>query len=161
MVTHDHYPTNSTTTSTLSNLVLTAYDKLVEFNLRSEPMFRAFADKRPVDVDKPGSSVVLQKYVDLAAATSTLTQTAIPDAVTLTNTDSVTITLNEYGNSVLTTELLAVESLSQIDPYVANVIAYNLRNSLDVLVRDVLSGGTWAHLRGQQRAVHQRQHQHR
>lgn len=135
-------PTNSTTTSTLSNLVLTAYDKLVEFNLRSEPMFRAFADKRPVDVDKPGSSVVLQKYVDLAAATSTLTQTAIPDAVALTNTDSVTITLNEYGNSVLTTELLAVESLSQIDPYVANVIAYNLRNSLDVLVRDVLSGGT-------------------
>lgn len=135
-------PTNSTTTSTLSNLVLTAYDKLVEFALRSEPLFRNFADKRPADVDKPGSSVVLQRYADLSAATTALTQTAIPDAVALSNTTSVTITLNEYGNSVLTTELLSLESLSQIDPYVANVIAYNMRDSLDTLARDVLIGGT-------------------
>lgn len=135
-------PTNSSTTSTLSNLVLTAYDKLVEFQLRSEPMFRNFADKRPADVDKPGSSVVLQRYQDLAQATTALTQTQIPDATSLSNTTQTTITLNEYGNSVLTTELLSTESLSAIDPYVANVIAWNMRDSLDALVRDVLRGGT-------------------
>lgn len=135
-------PANSTTTSTMSNLVLAAYDKLVEFQLRSEPLFRNFADKRPADVDKPGSSVVLQRYQDLAVATSALTQADIPDAVALSNTTSTTITLNEYGNSVLTTELLSTESLSAIDPYVANVIAWNMRDSLDTLVRNVLIGGT-------------------
>lgn len=135
-------PVNSTKTTTLSNLVLTAYDKLVEFQLRAEPMFRNFADKRPADVDKPGSSVVLQRYADLAVSTTPLVQADIPDAVALSNTTQTTITLNEYGNSVLTTELLSLESLSAIDPYVANVIAWNMRDSLDVLVRDVLRAGT-------------------
>ncbi len=36
-----------TDTSAMANLVQTAYDRLVEFGLRSEPMFRAIADKRP------------------------------------------------------------------------------------------------------------------
>lgn len=36
-----------TTTSVMSNLVQTAYDRLVEFALRSEPLFRSIADKRP------------------------------------------------------------------------------------------------------------------
>ena len=76
-------PVNSTKTTTLSNLVLTAYDKLVEFQLRAEPMFRNFADKRPADVDKPGSSVVLQRYADLAVSTTPLVQADIPDAVAL------------------------------------------------------------------------------
>lgn len=36
-----------TGTAALANLVQTAYDRLVEFALRSEPMFRTVADKRP------------------------------------------------------------------------------------------------------------------
>jgi hypothetical protein len=36
-----------TDTTALANLVETAFDRLVEFGLRDEPMFRAVADKKP------------------------------------------------------------------------------------------------------------------
>jgi len=127
-------PATSTTTSSLSNLIQTAYDKYIEFNLRSEPMFRKFADKRPVDVTNPGNTVVFQVYTDLSRATSALTQTADPDAVELSNTNKVNVTVNEYGNAVITTERLALESLSAIDPAVADMLSFNMRDSLDSLV---------------------------
>ena len=101
-------PATSTTTSTLSNLIQTSYDKLIEFNLRSEPMFRKFADKRPVDVTNPGNTVVFQVYKDLSRATTALTQTQDPDAVTLSNTDKVNVVVDEFGNADITTERLAL-----------------------------------------------------
>ena len=127
-------PATSTTTSTMSNLIQTAYDKFIEFNLRSEPMFRKFADKRPVDVTNPGNTVVFQVYTDLTRITSALTQTEDPDAVTMNNTNKVNVTVNEYGNAVITTERLALESLSAIDPAVADMLSFNMRDSLDALV---------------------------
>lgn len=127
-----------TSTSTLTNLIQTAYDKFVEFELRSEPMFRKFADKRPVDVTNPGATVVFQLHNDLSRVTSALTETADVDAVALNNTNKVQVTVNEYGNAVTTTERLALESLSAIDPAVADMLAYNLRDSLDALVYNVL-----------------------
>ena len=133
-------PVNSTTTSTLSNLIQVAYDKYIEFNLRSEPMFRKFADKKPVDVTNPGNTVVFQVYTDLSRVTAALTQTQDPDAVTLNNTDKVNVIVDEYGNSVLTTERLALESLSAIDPAVADMLSYNMRDSLDAFVWAKLTG---------------------
>ncbi len=126
----------------ITNLVAAAYDKYVEFALRSEPLFRSVVDKRPVNVDKPGSSVVFQKYVDLAVATTALTENVDPDAVALSNTTTVSVTLNEYGNAVLVTEKLALESLSDIDPAIADIVAFNMRDSLDSLVRAVAIAGT-------------------
>lgn len=133
-------PATSTTTSTMSNLIQTAYDKFIEFNLRSEPMFRKFADKRPVDVTNPGNTVVFQVYTDLSRVSSALTQTEDPDAVTLANTNKVNVTVNEYGNAVITTERLALEALSAIDPAVADMLSFNMRDSLDALVWAKLTG---------------------
>lgn len=126
----------------ITNLIQTAYDKYIEFALRSEPMFRAFADKRPVDVTSPGTSVVFQRYADLSAATTALTENVDPDSVALSNTTTVTVTLNEYGNAVLTTEKLSLTSLSDVDPAIAELVAWNMRDSLDQLVRTTLVGGT-------------------
>lgn len=139
-------PATSTTTSTMSNLIQTAYDKFIEFNLRSEPMFRKFADKRPVDVTNPGATVMFQVYQDLSRVTSTLTETQDPDAVTLNNTNKVSVSVDEYGNAVITTEKLALESLSNIDPAVADMLAFNMRDSLDALVWTKLTSlatGRW------------------
>lgn len=128
----------TTSTSTLTNLIQTAYDKYVEMELRSEPMFRNFADKRPVDVTNPGATVVFQLHNDLSRVTTALTETADVDAVALNNTNKVQVTVNEYGNAVTTTERLALESLSAIDPAVADMLAYNQRDSLDAIVYNVL-----------------------
>ncbi|MGC8000794.1 DUF4043 family protein, partial [Salmonella enterica] len=83
-----------------------AYDQVLEFALRSEPMHRAVVDKRPVMVDKPGSSVTFSLYSDLTAATSTLTEAVDPDVVAISNPSQVSVTLNEYGNAVNVTQKL-------------------------------------------------------
>jgi N4-gp56 family major capsid protein len=125
-----------------AGLVQKAYDRLLEFALRSEPLIRSVADKRPAKQAIPGSTVVLQKYVDLDAKTSTLTETVDPDAVALSTPTSVTVTLNEYGNAVLVTRALELFSLADVDPAIANIIAYNLADSIDQVAMTTLRSGT-------------------
>jgi len=125
-----------------AGLVQKAYDRLLEFALRSEPLLRSVADKRPARQAIPGSTVVLQRYVDLDQKTSTLSETTDPDAVALSTPTSVTITLNEYGNAVLVTRALELFSLADVDPAIANIIAYNLADSIDAVVSTTLIGGT-------------------
>jgi N4-gp56 family major capsid protein len=125
-----------------AGLVQKAYDRLLEFALRAEPLIRSVADKTPAQQSIPGSTVVLQKYVDLTAATGTLSETVDPDAVALSTPDQVTITLNEYGNSVLVTRALELFSLADVDPAISNVIAFNLADSIDKVAMETLRGGT-------------------
>ena len=125
-----------------AGLVQKAYDRLLEFALRSEPLIRSVADKRPAKQAIPGSTVVLQKYVDLDTKTSTLTETVDPDAVALSTPTSVTVTLNEYGNAVLVTRALELFSLADVDPAIANIIAYNLADSIDVVAMNTLRTGS-------------------
>ena len=131
-----------TDTTAMANLVQAAYDRYVEFALRSQPLFRNLADKRPVQQAMPGSSVVFSLYQDMAAATSTLTETTDPDAVAIANTNNVTVTLAEYGNVVLETKKLGEFAFSDVDPAIANLVAYNMADSIDTVVVAVLNGGT-------------------
>jgi N4-gp56 family major capsid protein len=125
-----------------AGLVQQAYDRLLEFALRSEPLIRSVADKTPARQSIPGSTVVLQKYVDLAQKTSTLSEAVDPDAVALSTPTTVSITLNEYGNSVLVTRALELFSLADVDPAIANIIAFNLADSIDDVAMTTLRGGT-------------------
>jgi N4-gp56 family major capsid protein len=125
-----------------AGLVQKAYDRLLEFALRSEPLIRSVADKRPTNQSIPGSTVVLQRYVDLAAKTSTLTETDDVDSLTMSTPTSVTITLAEYGNSVLVTRALELFSLADVDPAIANIIAFNLADSIDAVAMTTLRGGS-------------------
>lgn len=131
-----------TDTTAMANLVQTAYDRYVEFALRSAPLFRDIVDKRPAQQAMPGSSVVLERYQDLATATTALTETVDPDSVAIGNPTTVSITLNEYGNAVLRTRKLGLFSLSDVDPAIGNIVAYNMADSVDVLVQNVLRHST-------------------
>jgi N4-gp56 family major capsid protein len=131
-----------TDTTAMAGLVKAAYDRYVEFALRSQPLFRNLADKRPVQQAMPGSSVVFSLYQDLAAATSTLTETTDPDAVAISNVNTVSVTLNEYGNTVLNTRKLGEFAFSDVDPAIANIVAYNMADSIDKIVVSVLRAGT-------------------
>mgnify|MGYP000420368741 CR=1 FL=1 len=125
-----------------AGLVQKAYDRLIEFALRAQPLIRSVADKTPARQSIPGSSVVLQRYVDLTKKTATLTETVDPDAVAMSTPTSVTITLNEYGNSVLVTRALELFSLADVDPAIANIIAFNLADSIDQVAMTTLRGGS-------------------
>ena len=122
-----------TGTSAMGNLVQAAYDRYVEFALRSQ---------RPVQQAMPGSSVVFSLYQDMSQATSTLTETTDPDAVAIGNATQVTVTLAEYGNTVLNTRKLGEFAFSDVDPAIANIVGYNMLDSIDKLVVTVLDGGT-------------------
>lgn len=131
-----------TGTAAFANLVQPAYDRLVEFSLRAQPLHREVADKKPAQQAMPGSSVTFELYQDLATATSTLTETVDPDAVAIGNPTTASVTLAEYGNAVLRTRLLNLFSFSDVDPAIANIVAFNMVDSLDAVVLNVLVAGT-------------------
>lgn len=124
-----------------TSLVQTAYDRLVEFALRAQPLLRAVADKRPAQQAMPGSSVTFQLYNDLAPVTATLTETVDPDAVAVPSTTSVSVTLGEYGNATIATRKLRLFALSDVDPAIADMVAFNMVDSLDTAVSSTLVGG--------------------
>ena len=132
----------STTVTTISNLVQTAYDQYVRMALRSIPLMRAIADVKPVQQAMPGSSVVFSIYSDLNAATGTLTETSDVSSIALGNPTNVTVTLQEYGSAVTTTKKLNLTSFNDVDAALADIIAYNAADSLDQIVASVLTGGS-------------------
>ena len=132
-----------TDSSALAGLVKTAYDRYVEFALRAQPLIRSVADKRPAQQAMPGSSVVFSLYNDLAPATAALSsETTDPDAVALSDVTTVSVTLAEYGNASLVTRKLQLFSLSDVDPAVADIIAYNMADSIDKIAMETLRGGS-------------------
>ena len=134
--------TDTSGSSLGTSLVQTAYDRYVEFALRAVPLVRDVADKRPVQQAMPGSSVVFQIYTDLSAVTTPLSEDVDPDAVALGNTTPITVTLNEYGNASLATRKLELFSLSDVDPAIADIIAFNMADSIDTVAQNVLATGT-------------------
>lgn len=131
-----------TTTTDMAGLIKTAYDRYVEFALRNQPLVRSVADKRPAQQAMPGSTVVFSLYNDLAAATATLSESTDVDAATLPDVSTVSVTLEEKGNAALATRKLQLFSLSDVDPAVADIIAYNMADSIDKLAMEPLRQGT-------------------
>ena len=142
--------TNYTDTSSSSlggvagsaGLVQKAYDKYIEFALRDEPLIRSVADKRPVSPTNNGNVVVLQKYADLANATTALTESTDIDGVTIGTPTSVTITMQEFGNATTNTRALQLFSLNSVDPDIVTLMARNQADSIDALAMTALRGGS-------------------
>lgn len=118
-----------------------AFDRLAYFALRSELLFDQAADVQPVAQAMPGTGVTFTIFSDIAAATSTLNE--VTDVTPTAMSDSqVTVTLNEYGNAVVTTAKLRGTAFLDVDSAAANIIGYNAGDSMDQVVREVLSGGS-------------------
>jgi len=118
-----------------------AYDRLAYFALRSELLFDQAADVQATNQAMPGSSVIFTIFSELAAATSTLTETSDVTAVAMGDSQ-VTVTLAEYGNTVNTTAKLRGTAFLDVDATAANLIGYNAGLSIDTVVQSVLAGGT-------------------
>lgn len=131
-----------TGTTELSNLVKTGYDRLVEFGLRAQTVIRNVADKRPAQLTNPGSTITFSFYSDLTAVSSALTEATDPDSVAVSNPSTVSLTLNEYGNAVLQTRKVRLFTISDIDPAIADMVSFNMADSLDTLALTTLRAGT-------------------
>jgi len=118
-----------------------AFDRLAYFALRSELLFDQAADVQPVQQAMPGTGVTFTIFADIAAATSTLNEVTDVTPVALSDSQ-VTVTLNEYGNAVVTTAKLRGTAFLDVDSAAANIIGYNAGDSIDQVVREVLAAGT-------------------
>jgi len=77
----------------------------------------------------------------MAQATSALTEASDVTAVALGDS-TVVVTLAEYGNAVITTAKLRGTSFLNVDADAANIIGYNMVDSVDKLVSNVANAGT-------------------
>ena len=118
-----------------------AFDRLAYFALRSELLFDQAADVQPVQQAMPGTGVTFTIFADISAATSTLNEVTDVTPVALSDSQ-VTVTLNEYGNAVVTTAKLRGTAFLDVDSAAANIIGYNAGDSIDQVVREVLAAGT-------------------
>tara|TARA_R110000823_G_scaffold138672_1_gene268298 strand:- start:128 stop:1087 length:960 start_codon:yes stop_codon:yes gene_type:complete len=118
-----------------------AFQQLAYFAFRSQPMYDMIADVRSTAQTHNGASVQFNIYDNMAQATSALTETSDVTAVALGDS-TVVVTLAEYGNAVITTAKLRGTSFLNVDADAANIIGYNMVDSIDKLVSNVANGGT-------------------
>lgn len=129
-------------TTTMTNLVKTAYDRMAYNALRPELYMVAFAKVKPTMQTQPGSPVVFNFYGDHAAQTTALNETTDPETISV-SMSTVSVTLAEYGAVSRTTK--KYRGLSMVpapDRDVAELIGYNAGLSHDTLARDVLVAGS-------------------
>jgi len=129
------------------NTVKTMYDFYFEKMLRAEPMYRAWADKRPVQVNGPGQTIQLQLTnwfgtAAITAAKTPLNEEQDVDSTKLPATNTVNLTVNEYGAAVTRTKKLNYFSFADVDAEAAEKVAAHCRDVMDELVQDILVGGT-------------------
>jgi N4-gp56 family major capsid protein len=133
---------NNTTTS-LANLVAAGYDRELEWQLRSTPIYRQLVDKHPVSVTNPGTTVSLQIAQEFAAfAVTPLTEGTDVTPVGQPNANRVTVTINPYGNGTVTTLEVRELSFAAIDPMVAHAVGLNMVDTIDRLVRNQMDSAT-------------------
>ncbi len=144
-------------TGLATNLVTQAYDKLVEINLRKQPQFRAIVDKKVGSQTHNGSSIRFQFHNDIAdtsIVSARLEETVDPDAISMPATSYVDVAEDEFGRVVIPTRKLSLMSLADVEPWIANAVAFNMAKTLDdgvrleldatqnLLINQSVSGGT-------------------
>jgi N4-gp56 family major capsid protein len=132
----------STNTYGTAGLLQKAYDKVLDFKLRSEPLLRSVADKKPGSLTNNSNQVIFQIYKDLAVEIDPLDEASDPDTLGMETPDHIAVIMKEYGNMVARTKAMKLFSFTDVDPAVANIVAYNMIDSIDKLVANVLVGGS-------------------
>ena len=133
--------TNPTGTGQLTNQVTTAFEQIAYFALRSQPLYEMVADVRSTAQSHNAATVQFTFYPNMAQVTGTLTEATDVTPVALSDS-KVDVTLAEYGSSVITTALIRGTSFLNVDADAANIIGYNMVDSIDKVVSNVLMAGT-------------------
>lgn len=127
------------TTSSLSNEVAVYYERVFLERAKARLVHQEGAQLRSLDGNS-GKEVIFNRFSPLALALTPLTEGNNPTPVGLTDTQ-VTVTLAEYGNTVQVTRLLGTTDIDSRDEQKIDVVAQNMGESLDALVRNALFSG--------------------
>ena len=126
----------------LTDTIVTAYEQVALFALRDELVFAQTANVRPGNLTSPGTPVQWTFWADMTAATTALSETVDVNAVALSDS-TVSITPAEYGNAVLIPIRARTDDfLIGFDTDVANLVAWNMVDSIDTLAQTAMDGGS-------------------
>ncbi len=125
--------------------VQTVYNLAALEAYRAKNVFRAVADVKwaggPGGSPMPGNPVTFTKISAMSPATTPLSETTEPTAVSIADTQ-VSITLVEYGNATKRTKKLNLTSFLRLETEVPREVAANMEESVDLVARDVLVAGS-------------------
>lgn len=126
-----------------SRVVKEVFNRRALFAFRAANVFRAVADTKAADYQSPmpGNPVTFNKIRALAAVTAAISETADPTHVAL-QSDTVSITLAEYGSTVKPTKKLRLTSFLNLDTDAVVEVTDNMEESVDLVARNVLEAGT-------------------
>ncbi len=121
----------------------TALDLKVRWYLLRNNIFRQFADVHPLDPAHNYRTVTLTLNGELALATTPLDEVIDADAVDIPTTRQVSVTMNEYGNTMKHT-LLSRETTwnRQLPDDMVFMLAENAAGTIDNRVEAVLAAAT-------------------
>ncbi len=121
----------------------TALDLKVRWYLLRNNIFRQFADVHPLDPAHNYRTVTLTLNGELALATTPLDEIVNPDSVDIPATRQVSVTMNEYGNTMKHT-LLSRETTwnRQLPDDMVFMLAENAAATIDNRVETTLAGAT-------------------
>lgn len=109
-----------------------AYNRALYFAFREENVFDQLATVGTENVTNPGATVTFFKQLDLAKATTTLSEAVDVDAVAL-DSDTVVVTLEEKGNAVITTQKLRLTTMIPLNTAITNVLGSNAAESMNAI----------------------------
>jgi N4-gp56 family major capsid protein len=94
------------------------------------------------DIPKNNSDVIkFRRYANLSAATTPLVEGVTPAGSQLSKTD-VTATLNWYGDYIVLTDKLTMETEDPVRMETNEILADQAADTVDQIVRDILVAGT-------------------
>jgi N4-gp56 family major capsid protein len=132
---------NITQDANLASSGTTAYEQFAYFALRPALYFDACASIRPTRQSHRGSVVTFNIYNDIAPAITPLVENE--DVASVVVTDStVTVSLDEYGNTAMSSAQARAYSYLIVSEDIANVVGWNGGISFDSLARNPLVAGS-------------------
>lgn len=130
----------TTTTTSLSQVVLTVYSKEVMFHAQPNLKYAQFATKKTELGVDPGLSIVFTKYNNITKG-GALTENTPMSTQALT-ASQITITVTEYGNAISVSEKLLQSAFDDTLSNGARLLGYDYATVLDDMLRDTVMGVT-------------------
>jgi N4-gp56 family major capsid protein len=127
----------ASTTTGLSNLMSTFYDKVFLDRAEAELQYDFGAQVRKVPMNS-GKTVIFNRFSTLAAATTALTEATNPSGSDMTTTQ-VSATVAEYGDFVKVGSLFEMTSIDDGLKEHAEVMGYQAGLTVDTLIKNELS----------------------
>lgn len=111
--------------------------------MRAVPLFlhTRFGQVRDIPQNSGTSVIKFRRYGNLAAATTPLTEGTTPAGSQMSVTD-ITATVRQYGDFTTFTDVLSYESIDPILTEFAEILGDQAGETMDILARDIMAGGT-------------------